>query len=353
MHPFFQYTTTHTDAHPSLKTPSEAITIHRLEDGLTVLSVTGEDALSFLQGQITNDLAARGTEAACLAGYCTAQGRLLATAVFSQSPSHAAAQAAQATQSHEISMLLRSDIATAVAKRLSMFVLRSKVKIAPSAYAAAGVCAPNSKVDMLTAALGHSLPLTPWQTMHAQTGIWIAAPTPPGFHRWWWLAAQQASEPSQFNWPGLGTVLSLADTKKWFTTDIQLGLPWVEAKTQDLFIPQTLNLDLIEGVSFTKGCYPGQEIVARSHYRGTLKRRMTLARVETLLGTDMTPGLDIYEGDQPCGRVINLSSEGEQSWLLIEAPFDAMNRNALLLGSPTGPRVLLASLPYEIRPLQA
>jgi len=350
MHPFFQYTVTHTETHPSSETPPEAITVHRLEDELTVLSVTGEDALSFLQGQITNDLAARGTDAACLAGYCTAQGRLLATAIFSQDRSRASTQTAQPAQSHEISMLLRSDIATAVAKRLSMFVLRSKVKIAPSAYAAAGVCAPNSKLDMLTAALGHDLPLTPWQTMHDKTGTWIAAPTRPGFHRWWWLASKEASEPIQINWPNLSAVLALADTKTWFTTDIQLGLPWVEAKTQDLFIPQTLNLDLIEGVSFTKGCYPGQEIVARSHYRGTLKRRMTLARVATLLGAEVTPGQDIYEGDQPCGRVINLSSSGEQSWLLLEAPFDAMDRNALLLGSATGPRVLLESLPYEIRP---
>ena len=71
-----------------------------------------------------------------------------------------------------------------------------------------------------------------------------------------------------------GGALTRTDADAWRAADLAAGIPWIGAATQDLFIPQTVNLELIQGVSFTKGCYPGQEVVARSHYRGTVKRRM-------------------------------------------------------------------------------
>jgi folate-binding protein YgfZ len=342
MHPFFYHASR--SAQPSPTSPTSAITVHYLDDGLCVLAAQGEDALSFLQGQITNDLAAAGLDSACLAGYCTAQGRLLATGVFSQGPVDSVNAAA-----HNISIVLRKDIAAAVTKRLSMFVLRSKVKIAPTALNVAGVFAPSHALDSLQSVLAHDLPLTPWQARHTASGTWIAAPASLGTHRWWWLASEQAAEELGLNWTALTQTLQAGETSSWFATDIQQGLPWIEAKTQDLFIPQTLNLDLIQGVSFTKGCYPGQEIVARSHYRGTLKRRMTLARLDVPLDATIVPGVDVYEGDEPCGRIINISNEGQTSWLLIEAPFDAMDRNALCVGAADGPHVALQALPYAIR----
>ena len=342
MHPFFYHASR--SAQPLATSPIGAITVHRLDDELCVLAAKGEDALSFLQGQISNDLAAAGLDSACLAGYCTAQGRLLATGVFSQGPVDPANAAA-----HNISIVLRTDIAAAVSKRLSMFVLRSKVKIAPTALGVAGVFAPSHALDSLRSAFAHDLPLTPWQALHTASGTWIAAPASLGTHRWWWLASEQGTEASALHWTALTQTLQAGEASSWFSTDIQQGLPWIEAKTQDLFIPQTLNLDLIQGVSFTKGCYPGQEIVARSHYRGTLKRRMTLARLDVPLDTTIAPGVDVYEGDGPCGRIINIANEGQTSWILLEAPFDAMDRNALAVGAADGPRVSLQALPYAIR----
>jgi folate-binding protein YgfZ len=343
MHPFF-YHASHSAQLPAIS-PTSAITVHRLDEELCVLAAQGEDALSFLQGQITNDLAAQGLGSACLAGYCTAQGRLLATGVFSQGPVDPANAA-----SHNIAIVLRKDIAVAVSKRLSMFVLRSKVKITPTAISVAGVFTPSHALESLRSALAHDLPLTPWQATHTASGTWIAAPASLGTHRWWWLASEQAAEASVLNWTALTQTLQAGEASSWFSTDIQQGLPWIEAKTQDLFIPQTLNLDLIQGVSFTKGCYPGQEIVARSHYRGTLKRRMTLARLDIPLNATIAPGTDVYEGDEPCGRIINIANEGQTSWILLEAPFDAMDRNALAVGAADGPRVALQALPYAIRP---
>ena len=342
MHPFFSHASR--SAQPSATSPTGAITVHRLDDALCVLAAKGEDALSFLQGQVSNDLAAAGLDSACLAGYCTAQGRLLATGVFSQGPVDPANAAA-----HNISIVLRTDIAAAVSKRLSMFVLRSKVKIAPTALGVAGVFAPSHALDSLRSGFAHDLPLTPWQALHTASGTWIAAPASWGTHRGWWLASEQGTEASALHWTALTQTLQAGEASSWFSTDIQQGLPWIEAKTQDLFIPQTLNLDLIQGVSFTKGCYPGQEIVARSHYRGTLKRRMTLARLDVPLDATIAPGVDVYEGDQPCGRIINIANEGQTSWILLEAPFDAMDRNALAIGAAHGPRVALQALPYAIR----
>lgn len=341
MHPLFQNTPP--TFQPSGRTHADTLTVHPLDD-TCVLVATGEDVLSFLQGQITNDLVGKGLEAACLAGYCTAQGRLLATGVFVQIP-----ESTSGTASPTVAILLRKDIAAAVTKRLSMFVLRAKVKIAPAAIAVAGVIVSNDKLELLTSAIGHALPLTPWQSLHTSSGTWVAAPAQAGTHRWWWLATEKAADTNEGETSQLAQLFELGAAESWCSTDIQLGLPWIEAKTQDLFIPQTLNLDLIEGVSFTKGCYPGQEIVARSHYRGTLKRRMALARVHVPCDASITPGVDVYEGDAPCGRVINISIEGQTSWLLIEAPFEAMDRNALSIGSENGPRVALQELPYAIR----
>jgi hypothetical protein len=77
---------------------------------------------------------------------------------------------------------------------------------------------------------------------------------------------------------------------------------------------------------------------------------MTLARVDAPLNANIAPGVDVYEGDEPCGRIINLSKDGQTSWLLLEAPFDAMDRNAIAVGAADGPRVALQALPYAIRP---
>src|SRR5690606_22333859 len=105
----------------------------------------------------------------------------------------------------------------------------------------------------------------PWTVVPTDAGDWIAAGRTQGEPARWWLATAASTETDN---------LPQTDHAAWQVADIAAGLPWVQAAIQDVFIPQTLNLDLIDGVSFTKGCYPGQEVVARSHYRGTVKRRM-------------------------------------------------------------------------------
>lgn len=324
-------------------------TLHPL-DMLSVFEATGVDTLTFLQGQLTNDIVTPGQTQSRLAGYCTAQGRLLATMILGEVPN--------AEGVPKVHGLIRTDIVASVLKRLNMFVLRAKVTLAPTELSVVGVTVSETGQASLAHALNHALPDLPWQTVHTATGTWIAAPSADSsMRRWWWIAGaahQQALET-------LGLVWNLAQSAEWESLDIQAGLPWIEARTQDLFIPQTLNLDLIEGVSFTKGCYPGQEIVARSHYRGTVKKRMALGTVSSTVSSTANEPLiasaDIFDGEhaeQPCGRLINVATTTQADctvqWLLFESSFDAYDHQQLKALSAKGPTIDTRPLPYSTRP---
>ena len=332
-------------------------------DDLAVFEVTGSDALSFLQGQITNDILNAGPQHARLAGYCTAQGRLLATMIVANLPE---------ALGQGLIGLMRQDILTPVLKRLSMFVLRAKVKLTASTYSVVGISVARTEVAALSQALQHDLPQEAWQMTAAPTGLWICAPTATPqvgreICRWWWIAGDDQLERCQ----GLNVSPVLASLEQWQSEDISAGLPWIQAATQDLLIPQTLNLDLIEGVSFTKGCYPGQEIVARSHYRGTVKRRMHFGVLEQPSNLDLNAmaGADIFDAqgsEQACGRVINITSSAHQqsevtstqddgqttvtAYVLFETTFDALEHNALHLGARDGAPIKLVELPYSTKP---
>ena len=335
----------------------ETLAIYPLED-LAVFDAIGADAQSFLQGQLTNDIASVDPTQARLAGYCTAQGRLLATMIIGKQPEAVVQDAPGASI---LIGLMRKDILPAVLKRLSMFVLRAKVKLAPSTYQVVGVSIAVNQCPALSQQLGHALPQTAWQMIASQTGVWICAPSAPTLPaqqnvRWWWLANDTHLGSCQ----ALGLSYTLERNETWHSQDIAAGLPWIEAGTQDLLIPQTLNLDLIEGVSFTKGCYPGQEIVARSHYRGTVKRRMHFGTIEQTQTLELRAGLDIYDAlgsEQACGRVINVTQVSDSQatgsstgYVLFETTFEALEHNALHLGARDGAAIKLAALPYSTTP---
>jgi len=281
---------------------------------LTVISARGADAAAFLHGQLTQDIQGLPDDQARLAGYCTAKGRLLATMVVWR-----------ARDDDGLRMLVRADLAAALVKRLSMFVLRARVKLAVEPDWVQGVTTtqPGDGVSVhITGA--------PWQCVHTTSGTWITAP---GVNarsvRGWWIGAVAEA--------------SAETDAAWDSEDIATGLPWIEAATQDLFIPQTLNLDLIGGVSFTKGCYPGQEVVARSHYRGTVKRRMAggvVAGAITSTSANIAPAADVYQREhpgEPCGRVINAARVDGVTRVLFEAPLDAVAAGGLHVGGVDGP----------------
>lgn len=318
-------------------------TIYDLPD-LAVFEVSGTDAISFLQGQITNDIAGTPPDRACLAGYCTPQGRLLATMVLNHTRS-------TSDSLPVVRGVIRRDILGPVLKRLSMFVMRAKARLSETELVVRGVTLTSGERTVFETALGFKLPADAWQTSETAAGTWIAAPTN-SMPRWWLISAPEHSAALA----KLAEQCIAGDTVEWLAQDIETGLPWVEAATQDLFIPQTLNLDLIQGVSFTKGCYPGQEIVARSHYRGTVKRRMVSAVVDPEAGAELLAGVDIYDGsreDQVCGRIINIARTDDHLHVLLESSFDAVDHQQLRALSPNGPALQLRELPYSVRPEQS
>ena len=213
-----------------------------------LLAVTGADARAFLHAQLTNNIETLGADRAVLAGWCTAKGRLLATMLVIPSPDGFLLQ-------------LAKDLAPAVAKRLSMYVLRSKVKITDESEA--------------------------W----AQYGVWQAVP------RVTWDGNTVSVPVGDARSLRIGKGLAQNCSRKeedWTLEEIRAGRPWISAATQDQFVPQMVNLETIGGVDFQKGCYPGQEIVARAQYRGEVKRRMV--RVQAPAGTELKPGQDFNGG---------------------------------------------------------
>jgi folate-binding protein YgfZ len=227
-----------------------------------LLSVAGADARDFLHAQLTNDILNLPPERTALAGWCSAKGRLLATFLVIPAPQGYLLQLAR-------------DLAPAVAKRLSMFVLRSKVKIADESDA--------------------------W----AQFGVWQESPHPSGIAWQDRVAVVPVDERRLLRLEPAGTA-SLAcdaDEETWYLEEIRAGRPLITAATQDQFVPQMVNLETLGAVDFQKGCYPGQEIVARAQYRGQVKRRMV--RLPAPPGARLQPG-DAFNG----GTVVD-SAGGE------------------------------------------
>ena len=292
-------------------------------DHLRLLQVRGVDARSFLDAQLTRNVPPPGV--ASLAGYCSPKGRLLASAVVW-------------ADAETVSLLLSADIADAIAKRLRMYVLRAKATIdASTGYAATGHAGSAAGPDALPPAVAT---LAPWATVDVEDRTWVRFPDAAGRARYL-RVAPEASESADAD---------AIDARTWRWLDIRAGLPRVTLGTQESFVPQMLNLEALDGVDFKKGCFPGQEIVARSQYLGKLKRRMALASID---GTDAppAPGTDVWNtrDAEPCGLVVE-AERGDDGRIaaLIELPIASFASADLHVGRADGPAVTLEPLPYPL-----
>jgi folate-binding protein YgfZ len=260
-----------------------------------LLRVSGDDATDFLHSQFTNDVKALAAGAAQWNGWCTPKGRLLATFVL-------------ARDAQGFFLMLPAAFAEAFAKRLRMFVLRSKVNIED------------------------------------------VSATTPRFGLWGGTIAQGAfrlgeSRAFAFGQAPEGRAASLDD---WALSLIRDGVVQVVPGTQEEFVPQMANYDLVGGVSFRKGCYPGQEIVARTQYRGILKKRAVRVRSAAA----PVPGESVYSeafGDQSAGTVANVAPSPEGGFeALVVAQLEAIAKGDLRLGSLAGPPLTIEQLPYSL-----
>ena len=350
-------------------TSGEAVLPYALLQNLGVLRAQGPDAPSFLHGQFSNDILTLMPGHARLAGYLTPNGRLLATFwVIRHDMPPAPEQPAVPT----FWLVCSRDLAAAMAKRLSMYVLRAKCKIvdASNDHAVLGFVGParratqalaghedvvvaaalpdvtltETTADMLTTSVRHRLgsdrllvrsllvvpralvaPAADTTDAPADSGASASdAPQAPG------SAAEgprddQASTPEEA--PDATQTSSDSSTQDgssaaagasqpaprfrmsesdWLQLDVASGIPWIRAASSETFVPQMVNLELVGGVNFKKGCYPGQEVVARSEYRGKVKRRMFAGMCS---GPLPEPGTDVLSWDgTPIGQVIEVAS---------------------------------------------
>jgi tRNA-modifying protein YgfZ len=278
-----------------------------------VIRARGDDAASFLHSQLTNDFTGLGLSEARLAGYCSAKGRLLASFV------------AWKAAHDEILLACHASVLPAALKRLSMFVLRAKCKLsdATAEVPLVGLVAPSQALGV-------------WHKADVEGGAMVRLPDAAGAARAL-VAAPKLSNPD---------TIALA-TWRWL--EVQSGVPVIEAATVEQFVPQMLNFELVGGVNFQKGCYPGQEIVARAQYRGTVKRRMFLFDVPGAAAA----GQEVFHSadpGQPAGLIANAapSPDGAGSSVLAEVKLAALDGGSLHLGAPDGPLLVRRPLPYAV-----
>ena len=296
----------------------------------SVLTFSGDDAQGFLQGQLSCDVdALAGGQNSSYGSYSTAKGRMLASFLLWR-------------DALEWRMLLHRSIAPAIQKRLAMFVLRAKVKIEDhsSRIALMGIGGPAAGASLHT--LYGALPEGPHQLQSTTPGNTLVAL--PG-QRWLLVLA---SEHVQATREKLASALHTVGSSTWDWSEIRNGIPWVTAQTQDQFVPQMANLELIGGVNFKKGCYPGQEIVARTQYLGKLKRRLYLAHVDALASA----GDELYSDDvggQNNGMIANAApSPGGGCDVLAVVQSTSADTGAVHLKSADGPRLRFLPLPYAV-----
>ncbi|MFT4192025.1 MAG: folate-binding protein [Comamonas sp.] len=252
---------------------------------LGVIRASGADAATFLQGQLSNDVLLLAPGQARLAAYCSPKGRVLASFVVYKQPGAEGAPP-------DLLLVCPRDGLAATLKRLSMFVLRAKARLTDASDqiavygAVGGAQADAGAEDPALAGLGEppwsaSVPPSP-----EQPGILAAIRLHPAAGQSRALLLADAATP-----PGPAGSLDLA---AWLWLDTLAGVPLVAPAVTDQFVPQMLNYESTGGVSFKKGCYPGQEVVARSQFRGTLKRRLYVARspVPLQAGQDVLHGPD-------------------------------------------------------------
>ena len=239
----------------------------------------GAEAQSFLHNQLTCDVAALASGQSTFGSYCTPKGRVLATFLLWR-------------RGDDFFMQLPATLREPIQKQLSKYVLRAKVKVADvtSDWTLIGVAGKDSTALVQRVASGETMIKLPGDRHE------IAAPR----------------EKAQVILRALASEAEKVEPGYWDWLDIRAGVPKILPATQEAFVPQMVNLDLIGGVSLTKGCYPGQEIVARMHYRGTLKQRMYLASIAGPVVPQ--PGDKLYSpdfGEQACGTIVNAARSPE------------------------------------------
>jgi len=293
---------------------------------LGTLRVTGEEAQGFLQNLLSNDIRLVDAAHAQLSSFNTAKGRMLAVFTIWR-------------DGEDYLLQLPASLVEAMRKKLSMYVLRAKVKIsdASNEYVAIGLC--GSDAEQILRKVCDAIPQENLACVTtANASIMRINATRFQLH----MTAQQAAQ----LWTTLG--VQAVGSPCWDWLNIRSGLPVVVSATQEAFVPQMANLDALGGINFKKGCYPGQEIVARMHYLGKLKRRMYLAH----LNCDDAPqaGEELFSDDmdgQASGMIANVAAAPSGGYDIL-AVIQTASAEGYTVRTATGAQLNLLPLPYAL-----
>lgn len=302
---------------------------------LGALLVSGEEAATLLHNLLSNDVRKLAEDRAQHNSFNNPKGRMLANFLIWRG-------------AEGYRLTLSADIAAAIQKKLSMYVLRAKAKVADvsAERALIGLC---GKADAALQAAGLPHPADPLSvsmcTASTAGTIHVVRLDPQRMI----IDAPASIAPAIWDaLAGAGAVPTGTLAWQWF--DVVAGVPLITATNQDEFVAQMLNFELIGGVDFKKGCYPGQEIVARTQYLGKLKKRMYRAHFD---GEAAPPvNADLYSpafGDQSCGKVVSVAPAPDTGFdLLAVLQITARDSGEVHMGAPDGARLEFAELPYTV-----
>lgn len=291
-----------------------------------LIAFNGEDTLAFLQGQITNDLRNQGEEHAVFAGYCNAKGRLQANFLVMR-------------RGTDYILLLPASLRETLQKRLTLFIMRSKTKArdVDTEWVRLGLSGHGART-LLTRLWG-AAPAAGLAVLQHADGMAIGLAD----ERFDLLVRPEAAPAL---WQALAAEASPIGHTAWDAALIAAGIPTLLPATFEAFTPQMVNMEILHGVSFTKGCYPGQEVVARTQYLGKVKRRMFLAHSEA----EVAPGTHLFSAtipDQDCGQIVNVTpaASGGYDYLAV-CRLDAWEAADCRIGDRLGPRLTALPQPY-------
>lgn len=296
-----------------------------------LISISGADAVSFMQGQFTTNVPDVTPTQAQLSAWCSPKGRVLA--VFT-------------LLSHDDGYLLvmPGELIANVTKRLKLYVLRSQVVVEDvTDRELVGIGCQGRKAQTALTAIFGDLSDTLFQVRQSTDGLSLISV--PGTHPRYEILGPL--EPQKKLWTELSRHLTRQGEAAWSLGAFEAGVPSVSTDTADEYLPQMLNLELIGGVDFNKGCYAGQEIVARTHYLGTVKRRMYLGGVQT--SSLPARGASLVDGqtDQRLGKIVDAVYKGDGDYLtLVVVSVDSLETHSVHLDTHGRPEVHLTPFSY-------
>ena len=307
---------------------------------LGLLEISGADAVTFLQGQVTNDVNLLTGTNAHYSAYCNPKGRMLA--LFLAFAHH------NNQLGNHLHLQFNRELLEPIMKRLKMYVMRSKVEIkdVSDSIIKFGINGPEA-ASMLEAVFNKvpmfsKIPTEDYELVSLDNGAILKLPSYNDDARFE-IFTDAVNAP--LIWDALKNNCKVVEKPHWDWLEIQAGIPDIELKTQEQFVPQMLNLDILGAINFKKGCYTGQEIVARTHYLGTVKRRTYLTEINA--EASPTAGDKVLDAAKnEVGQIVRVAPNATSGFdALIELRIEAIEAGGLTCNEAA---ITVKNLPYAV-----